>query len=495
MEQNNTPNKFQENIDTSESQNSEIELLIAHLDEQKSVKIDTIIWLSQILKDWLINEFHMHTVSSWENLWRIIYNRTWFSITDKNIKEVKIKVWDEVIFVNDYIILRDKSWVYFRMKINKYEQFSFKKNKVQIKNEIKNKIDTKKEKKEVESQELIYENFLKLSIEERFKLVTVPSTNWYFKINFPNKTLAAKVSINDIVPPEYQHCHIVRDREIKIKWWQKAEKNYFDIAKRNSNNEFESIFEWKQYDKIIINNWFLIKPINYQINEDIKTIYNKNDNDPAKQNVANNEIIIRNIYWELINEIISKIKKPTSIDENFVYAIIAEESKFNPNAISHTWVRGLWQIQESTLADILIRNKNWRLDEQIKSWTNLEDIFLYNDQLIETKRELVVTSHKWNINYSWVDTELYHPEISIKSTINYLLFLESLFIDVKNINLRRHLIAASYNMWATWLKNLINDFWKKPKTLKELIWILKDNHEPKNYVARVNNYYNKQKKL
>lgn len=478
-----------------ESNNEELtnlDLLIAHLDEQKSVKIETIIWLSPILKDWLINEFHMHTVSSWENLWRIVYNRTWHSITTQNIQDVRIKVWDEVIFINDYIILRDKSWVYFRMKINKYEQFVVKKRQVQVKSEIQNKILQTSENL---TDELNYENFMKLSVQERFNLVTTTSTNWYFKINFPNKILAAKVSINDIIPPEYQHCHVVRDREIRIWWWKKAEKNYFDIAKRNSNNEFESIFEWKQYDKIVINNWFLIKPINYQINEDIKTIYDKDDNDPAKQNVANNEIIIRNIYWELIEEITSKIKQPTSIDANFVYAIIAEESKFNPNAISHTWVRGLWQIQESTLADILIRNKNWRLDEEIKSWTNLEDIFLYNDQLIETKREFIVTSHKWNINYSWVDTELYHPEIAIKWTINYLLFLEGLFDDVKNINLRRHMIAASYNMWATGLKRLIKEHWKNPNNLNELIWILKNNQEPKNYVARVNRYYDKQKKL
>lgn len=498
MEKNNTSYNYQESVDIKEQQNTEIELLIAHLEEEKSVKIDTIIGLSQILKDWLINEFYIHTVDKWENLWRIIYNRTWFSISDQNIQEVKIKVWDEVIFVNDYIILRDKSWVYFRMKINKYEQFNVKKNKVQVKKEIENKISKKSEKKEnieTDSEELEYENFLKLSVEERFKLVTIPSNNWYLKINFPNKTLASKVSINDIIPEEYKYCHVVRDREIKIKWWEKVEKNYFDIAQRNSNNQFESIFEWKQYDKIIINNWFLIKPTNYEINYDIKTIYNKDDNDVSKQNVANNEIIIRNIYWELINEITSKIKQPTSINSDFVYAIIAEESKFNPNAISYTWVRGLWQIQEATLADILIRNKNWRLDEQIKNWENLEDIFLYNDQLIETKRELIVTNNKWKINYSWVDTELYHPEISIKSTINYLLFLESLFDDVKNLTLRRHLIAASYNMWATWLKNLIKDFWKKPKSLRELIWILKHNEEPRNYVARVNNYYNKQKKL
>lgn len=481
-----------ENTQSNERELTNLDLLIAHLDEQKSVKIETIIGLSQILKDSLINEFHMHTVSKWENLWRIIYNRTGFSITDQNIQDVKIKVWDEVIFLNDNIILRDKSGVYFRLKINKYEQFIVKKRQVQVKTEIENKIP---ENNETITDELNYENFMKLSIEDRFKLVTVPSTNWYLKINFPNKTLASKVSINDIIPENYNYCHIVRDRELRIWWWKKAEKNYFDIAKRNSNNEFESVFEWKQYEKIIINNWFLIKPTNYEINYDIKTIYDKDDNDVSKQNVANNEIIIRNIYWELINEITSKIQEPTSINSDFVYAIIAEESKFNPNAISHTWVRGLWQIQESTLADILIRNKNWRLDDQVKDWVNLEDLFLYNDQLIETKRELVVTSHKWNINYSWIDTELYHPEIAIKWTINYLLFLEGLFDDIKNVNLRRHLIAASYNMWATWLKRLIREHWKNPKNLNELIGILKNNQEPKNYVARVNNYYNRQKKL
>ncbi|MDP5038884.1 MAG: transglycosylase SLT domain-containing protein, partial [Candidatus Gracilibacteria bacterium] len=232
---------------------------------------------------------------------------------------------------------------------------------------------------------------------------------------------------------------------------------------------------------------------NYTIDDNIKTIYDKNDNDPSKRIVANNEIIIRNIYGELINKITSKIKKPTAINSDFVYAIIAEESKFNPNAISHTGVRGLGQIQESTLADILIRNKNGHLENKIIDGSNFEDIFLYNNSLIETNRKFTTESKNGVINYNGLDTELYHPEIAIKGTINYLLFLEGLFEDVKNNNLKRYLISASYNMGATGLKRVISEKGKEPKNYNELISILDNNKETQNYVKRVNYYYLQQK--
>jgi len=556
-------------IDKEINQDSleDIELLTDILNSKKSINIETIIWLSQVLKDWLINEFHTHKVSPWENIWRIIYERTWISMSESTLKNIKIKAWDEVVFVNEYIIIRDSKWVYFRTQIDKYEKFIKKIRNKQIKTEVENRIKpikkkkdnnlekktTLNEKKNIENkknsndksklnnlrdnviektknindeidnqidnvirsvssiinensknnensnkdleinQNLSYDDFLKLDKDKRFQMITKESNSWYYKIVFPNQELAKKVTINDIIPEKYEYCEIIRDREYKLADWTKAEKNYFDIVKKDDSNNFKSIFIWKQYDSIVINNWFLIKPNNYKINDKINTIYDSNDNDPQVKSVANNEKIIRNLYTDTIKEIVSKIKKPSAIDEKFIFSIIAEESKFNPNAISHTWVRWLWQIREATLADILIRNANWWLEDKIKQWSKLEDILLYNDDLIETSRKLKVSHNWWKINYSWVDTELYHPEISIKWTINYLLFLESLFIDIDNLNLRRYLITASYNMGAQWLKDLIKQHGRDPKNLNELMWMLKNDKEPKNYVARVNKYYQKQK--
>ncbi len=556
-------------IDKEINQDSleDIELLTDILNSKKSINIETIIWLSQVLKDWLINEFHTHKVSPWENIWRIIYERTWISMSESTLKNIKIKAWDEIVFVNEYIIIRDSKWVYFRTQIDKYEKFIKKIRNKQIKNEVENRIKPKKKKKdnnlekkttlnekkntenkknsndksklnnlrdnviektknindEIDNQidnvirsvssiinensknnensnkdleinqNLSYDDFLKLDKDKRFQMITKESNSWYYKIVFPNQELAKKVTINDIIPEKYEYCEIIRDREYKLADWTKAEKNYFDIVKKDDSNNFKSIFIWKQYDSIVINNWFLIKPNNYKINDKINTIYDSNDNDPQVKSVANNEKIIRNLYTDTIKEIVSKIKKPSAIDEKFIFSIIAEESKFNPNAISHTWVRWLWQIREATLADILIRNANWWLEDKIKQWSKLEDILLYNDDLIETSRKLKVSHNWWKINYSWVDTELYHPEISIKWTINYLLFLESLFIDIDNLNLRRYLITASYNMGAQWLKDLIKQHGRDPQNLNELMWMLKNDKEPKNYVARVNKYYQKQK--
>lgn len=556
-------------IDKEINQDSleDIELLTDILNSKKSINIETIIWLSQVLKDWLINEFHTHKVSPWENIWRIIYERTWISMSESTLKNIKIKAWDEVVFVNEYIIIRDSKWVYFRTQIDKYEKFIKKIRNKQIKTEVENRIKpikkkkdnnlekktTLNEKKNTENkknsndksnlnnlrdnviektknindeidnqidnvirsvssiinensknnensnkdleinQNLSYDDFLKLDKDKRFQMITKESNSWYYKIVFPNQELAKKVTINDIIPEKYEYCEIIRDREYKLADWTKAEKNYFDIVKKDDSNNFKSIFIWKQYDSIVINNWFLIKPNNYKINDKINTIYDSNDNDPQVKSVANNEKIIRNLYTDTIKEIVSKIKKPSAIDEKFIFSIIAEESKFNPNAISHTWVRWLWQIREATLADILIRNANWWLEDKIKQWSKLEDILLYNDDLIETSRKLKVSHNWWKINYSWVDTELYHPEISIKWTINYLLFLESLFIDIDNLNLRRYLITASYNMGAQWLKDLIKQHGRDPQNLNELMWMLKNDKEPKNYVARVNKYYQKQK--
>lgn len=556
-------------IDKEINQDSleDIELLTDILNSKKSINIETIIWLSQVLKDWLINEFHTHKVSPWENIWRIIYERTWISMSESTLKNIKIKAWDEIVFVNEYIIIRDSKWVYFRTQIDKYEKFIKKIRNKQIKTEVENRIKpikkkkdnnlekktTLNEKKNIENkknsndksklnnlrdnviektknindeidnqidnvirsvssiinensknnensnkdleinQNLSYDDFLKLDKDKRFQMITKESNSWYYKIVFPNQELAKKVTINDIIPEKYEYCEIIRDREYKLADWKKAEKNYFDIVKKDDSNNFKSIFIWKQYDSIVINNWFLIKPNNYKINDKINTIYDSNDNDPQVKSVANNEKIIRNLYTDTIKEIVSKIKKPSAIDEKFIFSIIAEESKFNPNAISHTWVRWLWQIREATLADILIRNANWWLEDKIKQWSKLEDILLYNDDLIETSRKLKVSHNWWKINYSWVDTELYHPEISIKWTINYLLFLESLFIDIDNLNLRRYLITASYNMGAQWLKDLIKQHGRDPQNLNELMWMLKNDKEPKNYVARVNKYYQKQK--
>lgn len=556
-------------IDKEINQDSleDIELLTDILNSKKSINIETIIWLSQVLKDWLINEFHTHKVSPWENIWRIIYERTWISMSESTLKNIKIKAWDEVVFVNEYIIIRDSKWVYFRTQIDKYEKFIKKIRNKQIKTEVENRIKpikkkkdnnlekktTLNEKKNIENkknsndksklnnlrdnviektknindeidnqidnvirsvssiinensknnensnkdleinQNLSYDDFLKLDKDKRFQMITKESNSWYYKIVFPNQELAKKVTINDIIPEKYEYCEIIRDREYKLADWTKAEKNYFDIVKKDDSNNFKSIFIWKQYDSIVINNWFLIKPNNYKINDKINTIYDSNDNDPQVKSVANNEKIIRNLYTDTIKEIVSKIKKPSAIDEKFIFSIIAEESKFNPNAISHTWVRWLWQIREATLADILIRNANWWLEDKIKQWSKLEDILLYNDDLIETSRKLKVSHNWWKINYSWVDTELYHPEISIKWTINYLLFLESLFSDIDNLNLRRYLITASYNMGAQWLKDLIKQHGRDPQNLNELMWMLKNDKEPKNYVARVNKYYQKQK--
>lgn len=556
-------------IDKEINQDSleDIELLTDILNSKKSINIETIIWLSQVLKDWLINEFHTHKVSPWENIWRIIYERTWISMNESTLKNIKIKAWDEVVFVNEYIIIRDSKWVYFRTQIDKYEKFIKKIRNKQIKTEVENRIKPIKKKKDnnlekkttlnenkntenkknsndksnlnnlrdnvIEktknindkidnqidnvirsvssiinensknnensnkdleiNQNLSYDDFLKLDKDKRFQMITKESNSWYYKIVFPNQELAKKVTINDIIPEKYEYCEIIRDREYKLADWTKAEKNYFDIVKKDDSNNFKSIFIWKQYDSIVINNWFLIKPNNYKINDKINTIYDSNDNDPQVKSVANNEKIIRNLYTDTIKEIVSKIKKPSAIDEKFIFSIIAEESKFNPNAISHTWVRWLWQIREATLADILIRNANWWLEDKIKQWSKLEDILLYNDDLIETSRKLKVSHNWWKINYSWVDTELYHPEISIKWTINYLLFLESLFIDIDNLNLRRYLITASYNMGAQWLKDLIKQHGRDPQNLNELMWMLKNDKEPKNYVARVNKYYQKQK--
>lgn len=48
-------------------------------------------------------------------------------------------------------------------------------------------------------------------------------------------------------------------------------------------------------------------------------------------------------------------------------------------------------------------------------------------------------------------------------------------------------------MGAQWLKDLIKQHGRDPQNLNELMWMLKNDKEPKNYVARVNKYYQKQK--
>lgn len=107
-------------------------------------------------------------------------------------------------------------------------------------------------------------------------------------------------------------------------------------------------------------NWYLIKPIknlenNNQIRQmffdyyHIAKVWNDKDN--------TNEENIRWIYGRYIKELITNIPIWSSIDEKLVYRIIAKESKFNPNAISPTWARWLWQFTIQTVWSVIKKIK------------------------------------------------------------------------------------------------------------------------------------------
>lgn len=64
------------------------------------------------------------------------------------------------------------------------------------------------------------------------------------------------------------------------------------------------------------------------------------------------DAIIGFLYKKQYNEYVEKYSTQYGVDENLVYSIIKNESKFNCNAVSTSEAKGLMQIMDDTVKDI-----------------------------------------------------------------------------------------------------------------------------------------------
>ena len=282
----------------------------------------------------------------------------------------------------------------------------------------------------------------------------------------------------------------IRDKEYLTNEKTRAKLNYFDIAiKSPPLNTFNSAFKWDVYDQIVINDWYLIKPKNILINKETTTIF-KSDSAFIWDKIAyENEIIIRSFYSEMIKNLWNSFKKSSVIDENFIYSILAQESRFDPNAISYTKARWLAQLTEETMVWLISKNEWVKTHlRNLKKDTNLWDFLVTKKDLIETSRELNINKVDGEYNFNWVDTELYHPETSIKLCVNYLMYLEKTFDDVENKELRKDLIRASYNWWQNKIRKLYNEFSPKDSNeFRNILEQLADDRKWEEILLYVNN--------
>lgn len=222
--------------------------------------------------------------------------------------------------------------------------------------------------------------------------------------------------------------------EDEIKLWEINEKNLEKLLKKEEE-EAKKIkkVETKEQSQII------------------QTIFDKDSPLLWDKIAYKNETEIRKKYWKKITQLVDKYCKWRMIDESFLYWVIARESRFDNNAKSHTWVKWLGQITNDTLKTLINIH-----EAKLKNNPEMSELYITDELKKSGKKD-----KKWNypLNYD----EALKPLNQIKLTLSYLMYLEEMFIEVKNNDFKTELIIMSYNLgpWKTqeilekhkWLKN------------------------------------------
>lgn len=417
----------------------------------------------------------IHVVKKWELLRKIMYNHFNDHKLANLFNHIKISVWDKITFKKDSVNIE---WP----KIDEVVL-------------INTDLDTY-----VEDTSIIT-NFLELTETERFEKVTREWKWWYFIVDFSKsfdkktaKILEMQLSLSDIVPSKFQYCEVLKDTEIKVwsRWRRKiAHKNYFDIVEVDEWN-IESMFTWSKYKNTIVKDWYAIKPYNIDLYDVKETITPRDSLHKSVQDIYKNEVLIRQMYGEKISFYIDNFFKKnwSIIDEDLFYSLLKQESRFDPNALSHTWTRWLWMVTLSTAEWIIKYNNRLLKNEK----------FLKNNPWIEDLLNVDINSVTWDENFysykykdskwelktwfKWVDTQFYSPLNSIKLSLSYLMNIESSLSFIKDPEFRKVSLLARYNAW-TIVTKIVKDnpsvnTWPELKTelkknlpiakYKEVIW-------------------------
>lgn len=288
-----------------------------------------------------------------------------------------------------------------------------------------------------------YEDFMELEENYRFSIVTQELWRGYLKVKFPNKEIEAKATINDIIPSQIQNLELMMHEEV-VQWTKVIEDSYFNIIQRWKDQKFESIFQGEKYEKqIIVLSGSVIKL--WKKNEMLSLDYQWHMITPPEyKEVYHNEKIIRSLYWELIKNLVYQKDENTWeisqelivpwLNEELVYSMIYEESKFDPNAISHSNTRGLMMIILPTLWFMLNQNNDILTQNDIVPIHDKPFKYTYNKN-----QDIYEHSHSY--------TRPYHPETSIRAWVAYLRYLASFYKVKRSEDFSTSIIIASYNAW------------------------------------------------
>lgn len=240
-----------------------------------------------------------------------------------------------------------------------------------------------------------------------------------------------------------------------LKWWYKIVP--FDentCVEENNNKKISPENTTKKEKKPPEKQMPIIKASNEEENIWFQTIFDKESPLLWDKIAYKNEVEIRKLYGKSVSYLIQTYCEWSLIDENFLYGVIARESRFDKNARSYTWVRWLWQITSDTVETIVnINNAKTKSDPK--------------------STDLYISSSIKDKNGKLDRVKVLHPLNQFKLTISYLLYLESLFQWIWNENFRKELIITSYNLWPwktqeiLWKYKHIKDWNGLKKALKE----------------------------
>lgn len=416
-----------------------------------------------------------HKVIAWENIWRIIYNHAKETgktpIKPNRLEDVNITPGDKVYFTKDYVIVKYLKWW---TKIIAFDENCDKKDIPQTK-ENSPKKDTSTVKKTPEKKPQTEE--IKPDTQEpKIKKETSNTTE------IPSQITKTQVSnsTDDNKSEEWFFDWITKKTKDLV-WTIKSKisniTNFWEVEQKDWRNSVDShdLVLW------VINNQYI-----EERRKNIKTVFDPES--PLNHDQINykNEMNFRMVYWEIVTNLINNFCKWSIIDEEFFYWVLARESKFDENAISPTWVKWLGQITIDTFKTLV----NYH-ETKLKTNPNMSELYVTSAVTQWNKKD-----KRWFYNIN--QKESLRGINQIKFTISYLLYLENLFKDITNKELKWDIIITAYNLWPKRTqdtiknhKNVLNWEWLKRALEDEANkWIItpKKLKEVTTYVPSVNKY-------
>lgn len=368
------------------------------LKAKKDCRVETRKELTKVNLDTLKTQV-WHTVKPGENIWRIIYNHAQENgktpIKAEKLQDVNITIWDKVFFTKDEVIIKYMKWGTKKVAFENTQECKPEEKKWENKKTPEKQIEVKKHQEHKDTPKLKEE---KSSNDVHKKKPEEPK-----KSDEKQKKEAFNPSIDTL----------------DLTLWVINEKQLEKEAKAKAQKDTTKPQEIKEDNKPSL------------------TIFDPESPLKWDQIAYKHEVEIKKSYGKAIKEIVTKYCKWSLIDEDFLYWVIARESRFNKNAKSHTGVKWLWQLTQDTVQTVLNIN-----DAKARKNPDTADFYISDDL-----RNWVPPKKKWQKwHYSLEEAKVLQPLNQVKLTLSYLMYLEDLFSEVKDKTFKTELIITSYNL-------------------------------------------------